>query len=104
MVILVVFEATRRQKIGYFYVVVERSEIEKLILSNWVVDRGSQRLPVGNQFIKSASKAAVGVTFSLPPGLYEVYVNDRYTGRELRVPDDPTEVDDIPVPPEVAGP
>jgi hypothetical protein len=44
-----------------------------------------------------------GATFSLPPGHYEVYVNDRYTGRELRVPDDPTEVVDIPIPPEVAG-
>jgi hypothetical protein len=45
-----------------------------------------------------------GTTFSLPPGHYEVFVNDRYTGRVVRVPDDPTEVGDIPVPPEIAGP
>ena len=44
-----------------------------------------------------------GAAFSLPPGRYEIYVNDRYTGRELRAPDDPTEVGDIPVPPELAG-
>jgi hypothetical protein len=39
-----------------------------------------------------------GVTFRLRPGRYEVMVNDRYTGRVLRVPEDPSPVEGIPVP------
>ena len=42
---------------------------------------------------------AEGVTFRLRPGRYEVMVNDRYTGRVVHVPDDPSPVEGIPVPP-----
>jgi hypothetical protein len=34
----------------------------------------------------------------LSPGEYEIYVNGRYTGRVIRVPVDPQDVTDIPVP------
>lgn len=41
-----------------------------------------------------------GVRFALPPGRYEVYVDDRYTGRVIRAGEDPTRVTGIPyVPP-----
>jgi len=42
---------------------------------------------------------ASGATFRLAPGEYEVFVNDRYTGRTIRAPTDPREVTMIPVPP-----
>jgi len=46
---------------------------------------------------------AEGVTFRLRPGRYEVMVNDRYTGRVVRVPADPSPVEGIPVPPAAGG-
>lgn len=42
--------------------------------------------------------AASGAAFRLTPGQYEIYVNDLYTGRVLRVPDDASEVTGVPVP------
>ena len=42
--------------------------------------------------------AASGAAFRLTPGQYEIYINDRYTGRVLRVPDDASVVTGIPVP------
>jgi hypothetical protein len=44
-----------------------------------------------------------GATFRLRPGRYEVMVNDRYTGRVVRVPDDPSPVEGIPLPPAARG-
>jgi hypothetical protein len=38
------------------------------------------------------------ISFRLEKGLYEVFVNERYTGRVVRVPDDPKEVTGIPIP------
>ncbi len=38
------------------------------------------------------------VDFSLPAGRFEVFVNDRYTGRVVRVPQDIDSMDPIPVP------
>lgn len=37
------------------------------------------------------------LSFSLEEGRYEVYVNERYTGRVVQVPDDPREVTGIPI-------
>jgi len=37
------------------------------------------------------------LSFELEEGRYEVFVNERYTGRVVRVPDDPREVTGIPI-------
>ena len=39
-----------------------------------------------------------GLRFRLPPGRYEVFVNERYTGRVIRIPGE-TEVTGVPLPP-----
>jgi hypothetical protein len=44
------------------------------------------------------SRPGGATTVDLAPGTYEVFVNDRYTGRVIRVPEDPRAVTAIPVP------
>ena len=39
-----------------------------------------------------------GAIVDLAPGAFEVYVNGRYTGRVVRVPEDEPEVTNIPLP------
>lgn len=46
----------------------------------------------------SVPYAEGGVAFALPDGRYEVFVNDRYTGAVIRVPEDTSPIEGIPVP------
>ena len=57
----------------------------------------------GEVFDRRPYEAGRATTVDLPPGRYEVYVNDRYTGRVVRVPEDAREVNGIPVPPPTIG-
>lgn len=45
------------------------------------------------------SRPGQPTTVRLKPGSYQVFVNERYTGRVIHAPDPPFEVTDIPVPP-----
>ena len=46
---------------------------------------------------KEYGSADEGISFTLRPGQYDVFVNEHYTGRVVRIPDD-KEVGDIPLP------
>jgi hypothetical protein len=52
----------------------------------------------GNIFAQEPYRAGQPATFELPSGRYEVYVNGRFTGTVIQVPDDPPQVSGIPFP------
>ena len=53
----------------------------------------------GGEIVEQRSVApGQSVDISLPAGRFEVFVNDRYTGRVVRVPQDVGSIDPIPVP------
>jgi len=52
----------------------------------------------GSVFAEKPYRAGQPTSFDLPDGRYEVYVNGMYTGSVVRVPDDPVDVNDIPLP------
>ncbi len=54
-------------------------------------------LLLGANPVERREVASREATFTLPPGFYEVFVNDRYTGRVVRVPEDPERIEGIPV-------
>ena len=52
----------------------------------------------GEVFAQESYRAGQPAGFELPAGRYEVYVNGRYTGTVIEVPDDPPQVTGIPFP------
>jgi len=47
---------------------------------------------------RQTHEGAGGARFSLPDGEYEIYVNDRFTGRTIQVPRDASPIAGVPVP------
>lgn len=58
----------------------------------------------GALFAETPFVPGTPVEVRLPDGRFEIYVNDRYTGRAIRVPGDAERVDDIPIPPDAPVP
>jgi hypothetical protein len=77
----------------------DRPQTFHLRLSGTEQQSAVVRLAREGRFIEGSRQAKGNdvVEFALEPGRYEVFVNDRYTGRIIQVPG-PAEVGDVPVP------